>query len=212
MIGQWLLLFGCLGVVFVYCKVFFVLQKNKENSKISLNGLEIAKEITAQYDEINIVESKKIWMSQYDFRRNVIRLLPRHYEGTDSFSLALSAQLAGFSLESTERDQYFKLMQKCFWTIDWLNKSLLLATLVSCCTNTIGDAKIGGVLLLILLVYQYLRLQMNVNSSLLIEKNLREEIWKEVKGILEVFQFLDKGSFVITLLFLFREIVMILGF
>lgn len=211
MFGNFCLIVGCILVFVVYLRVFLVFFKNK-NKKNSLTGFEIAKEITSNYDEINIVESKKVWMSQYHLKRNVVRLLPKHYEGDNSSSLAISAQLASFSLGNMEQVPYFKILFKFFVNMDWFNKSALLATIICCCTNTVGDAKIGLVLLGVILVYQYLRFQVNINCISLVKKKLNVSDWDGIKEFLEIFQFLDKSSFIITLFFILREIVLILNF
>ena len=210
MLSHLCLILGCIMVFLVYFKVFLVFIKNKDK-KSSVTGFEIAKEITSNYDEINIVDSKEIWMSQYHLKRNVIRLLPKHYEDNHCSSLAISAQLASFSLGNMEQIPYFKILFKFFSSMDWFNKSALFATIVCCCMNTIGDAKIGIVLLGMILIYQYFRFQLNMNCISFVKKKVKISEWNEIKEFLEVFQLLDKSSFIITLLFVLQEFVLILG-
>ena len=211
MFGNFFLIVGCFLVFVVYFRVFLVFIKNK-NKKGLMTGFEIAKEITSNYDEINIVESKKVWMSQYHLKRNVIRLLPKHYEEDSCSSLAISAQLAGFSLGNMEQIPYFKIFSKFFVCMDWFNKSVLFATIICCCTNTIGDAKIGLVLLLGILIYQYFRFQINIHCISIVKHRLNVSEWDYIKVFLELFQFVDKCSFIITLFFVLQEVMLILNF
>ncbi len=216
MIGNFLLLVGIVVVIISYLRIFILKFQNGSRKVPNLSGFDIAKEITANYDEINIVESKEVVWSQYNLRRKVIRLTPKNYGASDIFSLSLSACLSGISLANIYKDKYLAFFSKIFSNIDCIGKSSILAILISLFTGTIGDAKIGIVLLGIVLVYQYFLIQIHTVSchyaqealGKLVEENDRERIVKIQKAILSSHTF----AFVVTLILLLREVLFILNF
>ena len=211
MFGNLLFVLGGILLFVAYVRIFICYLINRKEFVDDVNGFDVTKEILSNYDEINIVESKEVFLSQYKLKRGVIRLNSNNYEGNNIFCFSIVSQLAGYSLGSMEKDYYFGYFKKIFPTIDWLNKSGIVATLICGFTNTIGDAKIGLFLLILVLIYQYFILQMNTVSIDKVEDYLNKSNMKKVRKCLDVFHFLHKVSFIGTLIYILREIVLILG-
>lgn len=203
-----LFLVGLSLVIVSYGRIFISYFRNRKNIENDLTGFDVAKEITFNYDEINIVESKKIIFSQYHIKRGIIRFIPQDYEGKNLFSYTIAAQLSGYSLGMIENNYYFKMISKIFPVIDWVNKSGVIATIICFFTKTINDAKIGVILLILVLIYQYFILQMNEIVRGYLDKYLEKY---GINKVLDGFYLCHKGLFVATLFYILKEIVMILG-
>lgn len=209
MINNLLILISILLISVAYLRLYFTYIQHKTN-KNKITGFEAAKEMTSNYDEINIVESKKILTSQYHLKRQIIRLTPHHYEDTSNFTIAIMTQLAGYSLINIDKNKYIDILKKIIPTIDWLNKSAILSIIIALLTNTITDAKLGILLLSIILIYQYFIIQITMTSNLQIEKYLKKQNLKEILKINQSFYFLNKISFITTLILILKEIIIIL--
>lgn len=216
MIGNFLLLVGILIVGIGYLRLLVLKLQSDSKVKFDFTGFDLAKEITANYDEINIVESKEVLWSQYHLKRGVIRLTPKNYGAMDIFSLAISACLSGISLANIHRDKYVVFFSKIFSSMGCISKSSIIAILIALFTGSIGDAKIGLVLLSILLVYQYILIQIQTVGCYYSQEALKEidlgrdkvEVFKIQRAILSTYTL----AFVAILIFLLREVMIILNF
>ena len=79
MIKNILLIISIILTFICYIKIILIYLKTKYKRIDKLTGFDIAKEITSNYDEINIVESKEISISKYNLKRRVIRLTNINY-------------------------------------------------------------------------------------------------------------------------------------
>ena len=188
--------------------------KYKKKETENLTGFDLAKEITANDNEINIVESKEIYFSKYNGKRKVIHLIPKHYAGHDNFSLAVCSYLAGFSLCDINQEQSIKLITKITSSLDYLSKSPLIAIIISLTTNTVGDAKLGLFALILLTIYQYFVHQLHTSTVHILEEQLekiKEPLPKEsLIEIMEKLSGLTKTAFITSLILILREILIIL--
>lgn len=214
MIKNIILILSIIITAITYIKIIMTYLKNRTKKVENLTSFDLAKEITSNYDEINIVESKEINLSKYNLSRRVIRLTPKNYDKKDYFSLAISSQLSGYSLASINKDKNINLISYLFKNIDPISKTPIVIILISLFTNTITDAKIGIILLGIILGYQYLLIQIN-DVSYQYSKEMQEKIIPK-KKLLEINK-IQKSllsthtiSFITTLILILREIIIIL--
>lgn len=210
------LLLLCIGIiVMTSLRIFIIYLGNKKKKIDHLTGFDLAKQITANYDDINIVESSNITISQYNLKRQIIRLTPQNYEKNDYFTLALSSILSGYSLAKVNKDNYLKMITSIIPSIDYLSKSPILTILISLLTNTIGDAKIGLVLLIIIAAYQYLMIQINTASNQYsmesLERILSDTERLDINKIQNSFLAAHTLAFITTLILIIREVLIILG-
>ena len=215
MVKNLLLLLSIMIIIISYTKIILIYLTTKNKRIENLTGFDLAKEITSNYDEINIVESKEITISKYNLKRRVIRLTPKNYQSNDIFTISLSACLSGYSLANINKDKYLKMLSNILPNIDYLNKSSILVILISLFTNTIKDAKIGILILGLILIYQYFLIQINTASHQYTKDSLKKIISKkellEIEKILNSFLSIHKNSFIITLILILREVFMILN-
>ena len=111
MISYWLLILSI--VMMSYAYLLLVINKFGGNSKKIDNytGFDVAKEVTTNYDTINIVSSSDIMVSEYDIKRNVIRLNTKNYDGNTYSDIFISVLLAGYSLVNSDNNSLFRF---CF--------------------------------------------------------------------------------------------------
>lgn len=210
-----LLLFSMIIIIISYTKIILIYLTTKNKRIETLTGFDLAKEITSNYDEINIIESKKITISKYNLKRRVIRLTPQNYQSNNIYTLAISTCLSGYSLANINKDKYLQMISNILPNIDYLNKSSLLTLVISLFTNTIGDAKIGIFLLGIILIYQYFLIQINNASNQYTKESLKKVIPKkelpELEKVLNIFLSLHTISFIINLILILREVLIIMN-
>lgn len=210
-----LLIICMVFLVIPYTRIMLIYFKTKKIESDDITGFDLTKELTSNYDEINIVESKEINISKYNFKRNIIRLTEINYNSKDIFTLSISSFLAGYSLANLNKDKNIQLLSKIFPNIDYLNKSAILALLISILTNNIGDAKIALILLFIILIYQYLINEINNISKEKTKKAFKKLLTKENYLLIEIVQnsflALNKVSFITTLILILREILIIIN-
>lgn len=216
MLQNGILFLSIILIGFTYFKIWMMYLRNKKKKIENITGFDLAKEITANYNEINIVESKEILLSKYNLKRKVIRLTPKTYESNDIFTLSITSLLSGYSLTDIENNKYLQGISHIFKNITCISTSPILAILLSLFPTSSGDAKIAILLLSLILVYQYFFIQINTNAI----QKIKEE-WnnhsenrdlKEIKVILSNFLFTYNTSFVTTLILIIRQIVIILNF
>lgn len=210
MVVDALLILGICLVIFSYGQLVICYFRYKNVFIQDFDGFEMAKEITRDYDAINVVEAKNILISYYDSKRNVIRLTSRQYFGRDIFNLGLVYVLACYSC-FYQCEIKREMLKKIFFRIDWCSKTMIFGLILSCFTYTIGDAKIGVVILGLLLIVQYFHFAMDIFKNTSIENTFSK---RDMDGIVKVrgaVLFLSKMSFIGNLVFLLREFAIILG-
>lgn len=181
----------------------YIINNNKKIN--SMTGFDLAKEITLDYDNINIVESIEINLSNYHLKRNVIRLTKKTYESNSLFSLIISSYLSCLSLVN---NKYINQLKKVLPRIDYLNKSPIIMLILLYIINTITDAKIGTILGLIILIYQYYYLQITSESIAIAKK--KKIIKKEIIEGLEKIYLSNKLFFISTLTILLKFAIIII--
>lgn len=215
MIKNLLLLISIIITVISYLRILIIYAKSKNEKINNLTGFDLAKEITSNYNEINIVESKEINISKYNLKRRIIRLTNKNYESNDIFTLGITSCLSGYSLANINKDKYLQLLANIFPNIDYLNKTSILIIIISVLTTNAGDAKIGVILLGIILIYQYLIIQINTASNEYTKQEIKKIVSKKylskIETILNSFLSLHTVNFIITLILILREILIIMN-
>lgn len=201
-------------ILISYTRIILQFLKTKSIKLEDVTGFDLAKELTSNYDEINIVESKEITISKYNLKRKFIRLTPKDYTSNDIFTLTKSSLLAGYSLSNINQDKNIRLLSKIFSSIDYLNKSSIIALIISLLAQNIADAKIAIILLIIILIYQYLINEINITSKEQTTTSLKKILSNSHYTLLEQtqtsFLFLNKISFITTLILILREVLIII--
>lgn len=216
MINILLLVISIMMVVFSYFRIVLIYIKTKKIKIDDVSGFDLAKEITSNYDEINIVESKEINISKYHLKRGIIRLTNNDYERNDIFTLAITACLSGYSLASVNKDKYLQFLSKILPSVDWIDKTSILAVIIVILTTNVGDAKIAIVLLTIILVYQYIMIEIASTSHHYVmeelDKYVNKSNLKRIEDVLKSFLSLRTISFVVTLILLLTNVLKILNY
>ena len=178
---------------------------NKNNKIDNYNGFDIAKEITSNYDEINIVSCNGLF-SFYDVKRNVIRLNNKNYEGNSFIDISIGAMLAGISLVNSDNRNKF-----IFKRVRVISLASLIMMFLSFLVNSIGDARIMMVITFGCLLYLFMRYQMVSGAVSLIECNMDKNIYSKIKSIIMGYVNFYKISFISMLVLVVRLIVIMLG-
>ena len=207
MFGNLLLLFGIFILIFTYGKVLFYYFRYGNVFIQKLDGFEIAKRATQDYDDINIVEAKNILISYYDSKRSVIRLTSRVYFGHDVFCLGIAYVLACYS-QFYQRKNFFK---PNFFRVSWCSLTMVFGFLLSFFTYTVFDARIGCVVLFLLLIIQYFHFVIDGFENTSRDICFDKEDMDKIRMVKQEILFLSKMSFVGNLVFLMREIVIMLN-
>ena len=197
-------------VIFSYFMILVIYFVNKKRTINEYSGFDAAKEVTSNYDEINIVNSNDVIFSEYDIKRNVIRLNNKNYDSNSYFDIAISSILAGYSLVNMENKSYFKF-KSVIKKISYMGFVSLIGVILSYFINNTFDAKIGIIVLALLLFYQYMRylinIEANVKISEVLDSSFYEKIGKVISGIINF----NKLSFIVLLILIIRLVVIILG-
>ena len=197
-------------VIFSYFMILVIYFVNKKRTINDYSGFDAAKEVTSNYDEINIVNSNDVIFSEYDIKRNVIRLNNKNYDSNSYFDIAISSILAGYSLVNMENKSYFKF-KSVIKKISYMGFVSLIGVILSYFINNTFDAKIGIIVLALLLFYQYMRYLINIEANVMIsevlDSSFYEKIGKVISGIINF----NKLSFIVFLILIIRLVVIILG-
>ena len=178
---------------------------SKNNKIDNYNGFDIAKEITSNYDEINIVSCNGLF-SFYDVKRNVIRLNNKNYEGNSFIDISIGAMLAGISLVNSDNRNKF-----IFKRVRVISLASLIMMFLSFLVNSIGDARIMMIITFGCLLYLFMRYQMVSGAVSLIECNMDKNIYSKIKSIIMGYVNFYKISFISMLVLVVRLIVIMLG-
>lgn len=210
-----LLIISIILILVSYTRIILIYLSTKSINIDDMNGFDLAKELTLNYDEINIVESKEINISKYNIKRRVIRLTPKDYNSNNIFNLSKIILLSGYSIINIANDKYLSLLGRVLPNIDYLNKSSLIALFISILARTTKDAKISIILLIIILIYQYLINEINIMSKNETIKQLNTLLktnhYNKILQVEDIYLFINKISFITTLILIFRNILIIIN-
>ena len=210
-----LLIISIILILVSYTRIILIYLSTKSINIDDMNGFDLAKELTLNYDEINIVESKEINISKYNIKRRVMRLTPKDYNSNNIFNLSKITLLSGYSIINIANDKYLSLLGRVLPNIDYLNKSSLIALFISILARTTKDAKISIILLIIILIYQYLINEINIMSknetTNTLSSILKTNYYNKILQVEDIYLFINKISFITTLILIFRNILIIIN-
>lgn len=194
----------CFGYIYVFVQF---LTTSSISDKTSFD---VAKEISDGGDSINIVSSSDVIFSEYDVKRNVIRLKSKVYDSSKVSDIANGAMLAGYSLVNQECSDYFKF-SFIISRINLFGFVGLLGVVLSYFIRNIGDAYIGIVIFGIMIIYQYMRYQISVLADGKIKEILDWNIYSKLSRNISSVVLFNKVSFIVMLILVIRLVVIILG-
>ena len=198
-LGLFLLVVGCLWFLIDYIKYSCI--------HLFTNGFDVAKKITSNYDDINIVEATNSNVSRYVFKRKVLRFTSKMYSSDDVFSLSLASLLSGISLND---NWYFLHYGKLIPFIDCFPISSFVLAIISLFMYSKGDAKTGIVLGILLLIHEYFYLQIISQGIEIVRDKLKVKGLQDIHVVLNHFYKIHLLFFVSGLVFILRFIVIVL--
>lgn len=200
MLSNIILFVGIFIIFAFYIKILFVyILENKREDNIS--GNDCVREILNDDSLINVVENRSLVFSRYNIKRKMIKLSSNDYNGSSYFISAVSSLLSGYALC---KNRYLNIISYVFREIKFITFSPIISFIVSIFVYNIGDAKIGTLILLLILFYQYMLVEINTDAYNRLEDN-------KIKGLVKVFVDSYIGFFVASLVLLLRLIVIIMG-
>ena len=202
----YLLIIGIVMVIFGYIVIFisyFKYHKFKNNDIICFD---VIKDMTSSYDNINVIEATDNIFSKYYFKRRLIKLSKNMYEARDDFSFAVGSYLSGLSLSYSK---YCRWISYIFPSIGFINKSSIIMAVISLFLYSKGDAKIGLVIGGLVLVYQYLYLQIFSSILEITDKRLKYDKDIVIKILSKVYS-VNVLFFISTLVFMINFIFILI--
>ena len=197
--------FICYGLLIIF-----------NNKKISEdNGFNITKDIISEYDSINIVENTGI-ITYYNPKRGVIRLSSRCYYGNNLSLVAISLLEAGISVVDKHKNKYLNIFKIVFSNIKWLYIFPIVVSIINMMTYTVGDVKLGIILVVISTVISYMFIAIlseafnwivdNIKKIKVISKDNRDKVINYINNIIG----LNKLMFLGELLVIIRMVAVLL--
>ena len=215
MLNKLLLIISVVLILLSDMRIILMYRKTKNIKIDDMTGFDLAKELTSNYDEINIVESREVSISKYNLKRRIIKLNYKDYTMNNIFTLTKSSLLAGYSLVALNKDKNIEILGKIFNNIDYLNKSSIVTILISCLVKAKGDAKIALILLSLILIYQYIINEININSKEQTKEQLKDLLEEKnyllLDDIKNSYLNLNKISFITTLILILRLVLIIIN-
>lgn len=199
--GYYLLVLGISIMMIGYLIFIFCYFKYSRLNSNSLNGFDVAKKVTDNYNDINIIESDS-FISYYHLKRKVIRLTGRVYNSNNSFYLGISSILASFY---TVKKSF---LERVIPVLTFIDFSPIVMGVVSYFMYNKGDARIGILLCLVVLLYQYFYLQIFMEGIEKANKKLKHQ--QNIVDVMVMIYKVNKILFISNLVFLLRFVVIIL--
>lgn len=200
MISNIFLLLGIFVILFYYFKILIIYIINKDK-KGKISGSENVRRILNDDTVINVVENKSLIFSKYNIKRKMIKLSSSDYDGQSYFIKAVTSLLSGYAISNSK---YLNIISYVFKEIKFITFSPLISIVLSLFVYNVGDAKIGVVLLGIILIYQYMLVMINGEAF----NNISNS---KVSNSIKVFVDSYTAFFVGSLILMLRLIVIILG-
>lgn len=213
-----ILLYVSNGLILISLFFYLLLILINKNRKITNEtGFDITKNITSEFDRINIIASNgKI--TYYNPKRKVIRLNNNCYYGNDVSSIAVSLVEAGISVIDDGKNKIINFFKIFFSNIKMVYLFSLVAIVVNIVSSTSTDAKVSLVIMTILIIFIYLYISILNDSYNWIYQNINKIKLLNKKNNLKVMQYINyiiiinKGIFLGELLIVIRMVAIILDF
>ncbi len=161
-------------VIFSYLLYLLIILFGR-SKKISddINGFDGVKDIIQEYERINIIEGNNNFTS-YNIKRKVIKLAKNDYYGYDVSALSLGMIQAGISVNDNNKNKFINGCRKIIPSLRLLDLLGLISLIINYISVTINDAKIGIVILVIVMIIHYLYFGILCSSLEFIDKNIKK--------------------------------------
>lgn len=158
-------------------------------------------ELTKEDNSIHLVENKDGFINKYLIKRKIIKLTPSTYNSNSIFNISIAYLFSGYTKLDNKKINTIGKIIPYLYPISF---TPLIACLISLIIKTSMDAKIGLILLILILIYQYIIYDQNVEA---VEKIKVKE--KDIIESLNKIILISKIFFVTTLVQILRLILMI---
>ena len=158
-------------------------------------------ELTKDDNSIHLVENKDSFINKYLIKRKIIKLTPSTYNSNSIFNISIAYLFSGYTkLDNKKINTIVKIIPYLYP----ISFTPIISCLISIISKTSMDAKISIILLILILIYQYIIYDQNIEA---IEKLEVKE--KDIIESLNKIILISKIFFVTTLVQILRLILMI---
>lgn len=158
-------------------------------------------ELTKDDNSIHLVENKDSFVNKYLVKRKIIKLTPSTYNSNSIFNISIAYLFSGYTKLDNKKINTIGKIIPYLYPISF---TPIISCLISIISKTSMDAKISILLLILILIYQYIIYDQNIEA---IEKIKVKE--KDIIESLNKIILISKIFFVTTLVQIFRMILMI---
>lgn len=201
-------------IIFSYLLYLCLIIFNRRKEISELTGFDIAKNMLEEYNRINIIEGNYSF-SYYNVKRRVIKLSKDDYYGNNLSAIALSSLQAGVSIVERGFVDNFKRIFPSLKVIELFGIVSLVLNYIS---MTVSDAKIGIVLMGIIVIIRYFYMDILYSSYNFVSDKIKKI--KEVKQDkrIDVLNFINRVilcnriQFVAELIIMVRFVMLLFNF
>lgn len=174
MINQ-IIFYGINGLIIFSYLLYLLIVLINRGKKVSsdINGFDSVKDIIQEYERINIIEGNNNF-SSYNIKRKVIKLAKNDYYGCDVSALSLGMIQAGISVDDNNKNKFINGCRKIIPSLRLLDLLGLISLIVNYISVNVNDAKIGIVIMGIIMIIHYLYFGILCNSLEFINKNIKK--------------------------------------
>ena len=179
------------------------------NKKISKgDGFNVTKDILNEYDSINIIENKS-YFTIYNIKRKVIKIASKCYYGNSVSDIAIPLMEAGISIVDNKKNKYIIFFSKIVSNLKYLYIFPICAIFLNVFASSIGDAKIGLLIISICILISYILINIKSEGVSLIGNKINKVMDKE--DSFSIIVFLNRIILFDKLIFI-GELIMIIKF
>lgn len=158
-------------------------------------------ELTKDDNSIHLVENKDNYISKYLIKRKIIKLTSNTYNSNSIFSISIAYLFSGYTKLNNNKINTIGKIIPYLYPISF---TPLISCLISLIVKTSMDAKISIIFLILILIYQYIIYNQNVEAVEKLEVK-EKDILKSLNKIILI----SKLFFIITLIQIVRIILII---
>ncbi len=160
------------GLIILGFMGYFILILFNSKKKFSdSDGFNVTKDILSKYNQITIIENKKIFTT-YNLKRKVIKIASKCYYGNSLSDIGIPLMEAGISAIDDKDNKYLNIIRKIFNNLKILYLFPLFAILVNSITFTLGDARISTIVVSLFGLISYVIIEIKNRAYLWLDANL----------------------------------------
>lgn len=190
---------------FVYYFILIFINRNKEISKDS--SFDYSKNISSEYNTINIIESKSK-ISYYNLKRHVIKLSNSIYSKKDASSIGISLFEVGISIIDNKKNKFLNIIKKIISNIKLLYILPIISIVINYSSYNLNDAKTSIIIISLFLIIMYFIIDIKTKAYNEICDSVEED--KIIKFMNQVI-LIDKMIFLGELSIIIRMITILLN-